>query len=275
MTILLVLDLKLEMTVLRIENGMPYIRLNLGERNLNNEIRSILSSSTAIKQDQIIHFDSNKPELNLSEIHYAQLTTVDTETECFHVLLMRDCLATIMNVLKDWNANKQPLTTQPKSNMLVCAQYDADDLWYRAWIKSVHGVENSYRVYFVDFGNEEVVTSNRLSECPDVLRNIPWQSVTIKLANIKLTDDERYVLLRDFETDRLEMKIIQKNQDVYLVDLINNGKSIVEHILELRKKQQSQITTINNEVCQDFDRKTNSIFDLRYRKYLLNRFNNL
>jgi hypothetical protein len=136
-------------------------------------------------------------------------------------------------------------------------------------------LETGFRVYFVDFGNEEVVSVNRLTECPEVLRNIPWQSVQIKLANIKLTDDERYVLLRDFETDRLEMKIIQKNQDVYLVDLINNGKSIVEHILELRKKQQSQITTINNEVCQDFDRKTNSIFDLRYRKYLLNRFNNL
>ena len=247
---ILVLDLKLEMTVLRIENGIPYIRLNLGERNLNHEIRALLPSSNIIKQDQIINFDSNKPEINLSEIHFVQLTSVDTEPECFHVLLMRDCLATIMNVLKDWNANKQPLTVQPKSNMLVCAQYDADDLWYRAWIKSVEN--GGYRVYFVDFGNEEIVTSDRVTECPDVLRNIPWQSVKIKLANIKLTDEERYVLLRDFETERLEMKIIQKNQDVYLVDLINNGKSLVEHILELRKTQPSQITTINNEVCFDF-----------------------
>jgi hypothetical protein len=53
---------------------------------------------------------------------------------------MRDCLATIMNVLKDWNANKQPLTSQPKANMLVCAQYDADDLWYRAWIENITGI---------------------------------------------------------------------------------------------------------------------------------------
>jgi hypothetical protein len=52
---------------------------------------------------------------------------------------MRDCLPTIMSVLKDWNANKQPLTIQPKANMLVCAQYEGDDLWYRAWIKSVTG----------------------------------------------------------------------------------------------------------------------------------------
>jgi hypothetical protein len=99
----------------------------------------------------------------------------------------------------------------------------------------------------VDFGNEEIVSIDHLSECPDVLRNIPWQSVQIKLNNIQLTDDERYLLLRDFETDRLEMKIIQKNQDIYLVDLFNNGKLLIEHILELRKKEQQ--TSIMNEVC--------------------------
>jgi len=129
------------MTVLRIENGIPYIRLNLGERNLNNEIREILPSFNLIKSNQIINFNSNKPEINLSETHFVQLTTVDPQSEYFHVLLMRDCLATIMNVLKDWNANKQPLTSQPKANMLVCAQYDADDLWYRAWIENITGIK--------------------------------------------------------------------------------------------------------------------------------------
>ncbi len=104
-------------------------------------------------------------------------------------------------------------------------------------LKQIFFLDKGYHVYFVDFGNEEIVSIDRLSECPENLRAIPWQSIQIQLANIKLTDDERYVLLRDFETDRLEMKIIQKNQDVYLVDLMNNGKSIVEHIVELRKKQ--------------------------------------
>jgi hypothetical protein len=39
------------MIVLRIENSIPYVQLNLGERNLNDEIRSILpqSSSTVRK----------------------------------------------------------------------------------------------------------------------------------------------------------------------------------------------------------------------------------
>jgi hypothetical protein len=43
----LVLDVKLEMTVLRIENGIPYVQLSLGERNLNAEIRAILPQSSS------------------------------------------------------------------------------------------------------------------------------------------------------------------------------------------------------------------------------------
>jgi hypothetical protein len=35
------------MTVLRIENGIPYVQLNLGERNLNAEIRAILPESSS------------------------------------------------------------------------------------------------------------------------------------------------------------------------------------------------------------------------------------
>ncbi len=113
-------------------------------------------------------------------------------------------------------------------------------------------IETGFRVYFVDFGNEEVVSTSRLSACPDSLRDMPWQSVQIKLANIKLTDDERYLLLRDFETDRLDMKILSKNQDVYSVELTNNGKSLTEYMLELRKKkeQESQVKITNNEVVE-------------------------
>ena len=225
------------MAVVRIENGLPCIRLHIGERNLNNEIRTSLSSFTSIKSNQILDSNSQKVELDLSITHFVQLTTADPQTDCFHVLLMRDPLVSIMNVLKDWNATKQPFTHPPKANTFVCAQYELDDLWYRAWIKSVNEKDQQYHVYFVDFGNEEIVPMDRLSGCPESLRTIPWQSVQIKLANVNLTDEERHTLLRNCEAERLEMKILQKNQEIYSVDLLNNGKSLIEYILELRKKQ--------------------------------------
>ncbi|CAF1115310.1 unnamed protein product [Adineta steineri] len=263
---ILVLDVKLDMTVIRIEKDIPYVQLNLGERDLNAEIGSILPQSslsplppttTTVSQNsknEIINFDSNKSEMNVNETHSVQLTTVDNESECFHVLLMNNHLPTIMNVLKDWSADKQPLTKQPKIDTLVCAQYDGDDLWYRAWIKNI--TDTGFHVYFVDFGNEETVSINHLNECPDMLRNIPWQSVQIKLANIKLTDDERYLLLKEFETDRLDMKITSKDQDIYSVELSNSGKSLTEYMIELRnKKEQQQIqnTPATNEVPKAFN----------------------
>ena len=92
---------------------------------------------------------------------------------------------------------------------------------------------------------------SRLSECPDSLRSIPWQSVQIKLGRIQLTDEERFSLLRDFESDRLEMKVLGEDHDVYLVDLIQNGKSLTEHMLELRQKK-TPAPVVTEEVSRRF-----------------------
>ena len=110
----------------------------------------IISEKTPQKSSQVIRsVDSQKAEVSTTEIHSVQLTTVDTESECFHVLLIRDCLPTIMNVLKDWDASKQPLTARPKPNTLICAQYEGDDLWYRAWIKNVNGKKTGFNRFDV------------------------------------------------------------------------------------------------------------------------------
>ena len=238
------------MTVVRVESGIPYVRLQLNGRNVNDEINAILSPATRAD----VH--SSKPVIDPKELHYVQLTTVDAERECFHVLLMQDCLVTIMNELKDWNASRRPFTAPPQPGMLVCAQHEADDLWYRASIKSVTGTSGGCvprplevsvvlgqgcRVYFVDFGNEEVVKSNRLNECPNEIRTLPWLSIQIKLANVILSDDERLALFQKFETDRLEMAVVRKEQDVYVVELTKNGKSITDFVLELRKSNQPSI----------------------------------
>jgi hypothetical protein len=89
-------------------------------------------------------FEMNKPILNRSDIHHVQLTTVDTEPGCFHALLMSDCLTSIMNTMKDWNVSKQPLKTPPKADMLVCAKYEGDGRWYRAWIRCLKGLYHAF-----------------------------------------------------------------------------------------------------------------------------------
>ena len=244
------------MTVVRVENSISYVRLQLDGRNVNDEINAILTPTKRADGH------SNKPVIDPRQPHYVQLTTVDAESECFHVLLMQDCLVTILNELKDWNASRRPFIAPPQPGMLVCAQHEADDLWYRAWIKSVTGTGSvglsrpwqisvvlgqGYRVYFVDFGNEEIVKLNRLNECPNEIRTLPWLSLQIKLANVTLSDDERLALFQKFEADRLEMSVARQEKEVYTVELTKNGKSITEHVLELRKALDLQKLEVASE----------------------------
>jgi hypothetical protein len=101
------------------------------------------------------------------------------------------------------------------------------------WIENA-SVETGYRVYFVDFGNEEILPLDHLGECPETLRLLPWQSVQIKLAHLQVTDDERFALLRQLEGERLEMKVLDQEGNVYLVDLNHNGQSISDRVIQSR-----------------------------------------
>ncbi|CAF4664373.1 unnamed protein product, partial [Rotaria sp. Silwood2] len=49
-----IFGVKLEMTVLHIENDLPYVQLNLCERNLNTEIRAIVSQSSSLTTTIVI-----------------------------------------------------------------------------------------------------------------------------------------------------------------------------------------------------------------------------
>jgi hypothetical protein len=42
------------MIVLRFDNGIPYVQLNLGERNLNAEIRALLPQSSSATTATVI-----------------------------------------------------------------------------------------------------------------------------------------------------------------------------------------------------------------------------
>jgi hypothetical protein len=129
------LDVKLRMTVSRMENGVAYVELFDDERNLNDEICAILTASHRATLTKTQSSLTLKP----SDLHYVQLTAIAVQSDCLHVIVMHEAVIQVMNVLKEWQAKKQPIRDAPKPGMLVCAQFDADDLWYRAQVKSLTG----------------------------------------------------------------------------------------------------------------------------------------
>lgn len=59
-----------------------------------------------------------------------------------------------------------------KKNELVAAQFSADNEWYRARVEKIEG-NNRVSVYFVDYGNREVITDpSRLTALPPGKLNV-------------------------------------------------------------------------------------------------------
>lgn len=71
---------------------------------------------------------------------------------------------------------------EPKAGMTVCAQFTQDDEWYRAKITARTGTD--YTVFFIDYGNTDVVKIGRLKPLDPTLgpKEMSPQALECKLA---------------------------------------------------------------------------------------------
>ena len=136
--------MKMKMKIVRIQNSIHFVQLKFDERDVNEEVKSIVSSVKQMKTMSITNFDDRKPEVDLKEIHQVKITSVNRQMSTVSVLLLRDHFVSIFNVLKNWDKKNQPLNSPTKSGTLVCAQSKSDDLWYRAWIDSVRSKKSRF-----------------------------------------------------------------------------------------------------------------------------------
>ena len=84
--------------------------------------------------------------------------------------------------------NGRPNLTNVWSNMLCCARYTEDDLWYRAQVIEV--VENNplqAQVLYVDYGTSEVIGLERMKPFPAELASLPKQAFQCSV--LGLNDD--------------------------------------------------------------------------------------
>jgi staphylococcal nuclease domain-containing protein 1 len=80
----------------------------------------------------------------------------------------------------------------PAPGAMCCARFTVDDEWYRARVRSKQGGE--YTVFFVDYGNVDVIKSDRLKPLDPTLsaQAISPQAVECRLAYLKVepSDDD-------------------------------------------------------------------------------------
>ncbi|XP_064594560.1 RING finger protein 17-like [Liolophura sinensis] len=76
------------------------------------------------------------------------------------------------------------LFEKPRSGAPCCAQYSADHCWYRALMISVQEDKRKAYVCFVDFGNSEYVSFDRLRIMPAQFMILPAQACRCHISNI-------------------------------------------------------------------------------------------
>ena len=139
--------------------------------------------------------DSNKlsaqqfpDELNVDSFHDVQVVFTESPSR-FYCQFSTDnieCHETMMTELQDFcssmsynaNINKQSFMVGD----FVAAQYYMDEQWYRAVVNKLE--HNQAEVFFVDYGNEEMVEFSKMRKLTSQFMNLAAQSVCCSLAEV-------------------------------------------------------------------------------------------
>lgn len=105
----------------------------------------------------------------------------------------------------------------PIKGELVCAQFPADNVWYRAEVLEVDC--DSYKVQFVDYGNVSVNSSAGLRKILKSIVAIPRQAVCCTLAGVDLST------LNTEQSDVFKASFIEKIVKAEAHEMINDSYS--------------------------------------------------
>ncbi|GAB1599310.1 tudor domain-containing protein 7-like isoform X2 [Argonauta hians] len=70
------------------------------------------------------------------------------------------------------------------------AQYTDNDVWYRARILSIQPDKHQVEIYYVDYGNIEIVSIDRITKLPSLTSQYPAQAVLCSLYQLEPLQDE-------------------------------------------------------------------------------------
>ncbi|KAH9625611.1 hypothetical protein KSS87_016087 [Heliosperma pusillum] len=103
-------------------------------------------------------------------------------------------LASIQQQLASLDIGEAPVlgSFNPKKGDLVLAQFSADNSWNRAMIVNVprggiaQSPKDEFEVFYIDYGNQEVVPYNRLRLLPPAVHSVPGFAQLASLAFLKV-----------------------------------------------------------------------------------------
>uniref|UniRef100_UPI00398E6E3C tudor domain-containing protein 6-like isoform X2 n=1 Tax=Pristiophorus japonicus TaxID=55135 RepID=UPI00398E6E3C len=116
------------------------------------------------------------------------------------------------------------LVKKPEPGLLCCAKFKADHLFYRAVITEI--LDGQFRVFFIDYGNMEVVDWHDVKALLPEYRKLPALAVKCCLADLSPKEGTwsreaiAYFEKAVFEK-HLVVHVLEKEMDKYLIELLD------------------------------------------------------
>lgn len=177
------------------------------------------------------------PNITLGAVKYIDIVYSTSPSE-FYVQLSPDNseLDGVMTKITEIYENGGIIISQAtaKPGVTCVAQYSQDFTWYRAMIESIQPTGAEIR--FVDYGNTELVSFDKLKQLQPDLAKLPTQAIACRLLGVgskTWNDTELMQFTTLTDGKRLEAEFIAVENNIYevLIREINEDKYINEDLL--------------------------------------------
>ncbi|XP_046995747.1 uncharacterized protein LOC124607457 isoform X1 [Schistocerca americana] len=181
------------------------------------------------------------PVLEVNSEHLVYVSFVDDGPLAFSVQLkaFEDQLASMSNEIND--NPPQPMLKPLLPGSVCLGRFSEDHLLCRAVVMSV--MDDRCMIYYVDFGNSEVLPYSEIYEIPDKYMNLKSMALRYSLAGIRdipLNDDLKDEFKKIVLDKLLKMKVVNPEGPPVkqYCELYVDGKSVKDLLLEKLRVQQ-------------------------------------
>lgn len=149
---------------------------------------------------------------------------------CFYVQENLDSYRDLELKMQKYYSSKLSVPLKNLQVGQICvAKYSEDNAWYRATITQINHEAKKFHVFFVDYGNEDVLPMDEKNICEitDEFKKHPTMGLKCSLKGLESTNKNGHV---DFIyltlSDLVFVRFIGHSQDFYYVDVTFEQKSI-------------------------------------------------
>uniref|UniRef100_A0A1A9VTL4 Tudor domain-containing protein n=1 Tax=Glossina austeni TaxID=7395 RepID=A0A1A9VTL4_GLOAU len=172
----------------RVHNNVkanPFVNLSSeDERDDRDPLPLPISILTSLNMD----FAERSDQLMLKG-YSLQITVTHVINPVSFYAIIGDLNATKQRDSLSWPDNEVPALQKqiipPNINDLLLSQYIKDGYWYRAKVVDIDQKRQMYKVFYIDFGNTEIVPLCCLAKCTEqIMQSNPARAVRFRLANL-------------------------------------------------------------------------------------------